>query len=80
MYRKVKLLNFYEPWLNKEVIILISVSWNLALNPKIMGSAFLRLQQFRLQLNNKSIGENWDSKTPSVGTILAYLETTAYQE
>ena len=25
----------------------------------------------------KTVAENWDSKTPSVGTILAYLETTA---
>ena len=25
----------------------------------------------------KTFTENWDSKAPSVGTILAYLETTA---
>ena len=25
----------------------------------------------------KTVAENWDSKTPSVGTILAYLETMA---
>ena len=25
----------------------------------------------------KTVAENWDSKTPSVGSILAYLETTA---
>ena len=25
----------------------------------------------------KTITENWDSKAPSVGTLLAYLETTA---
>ena len=25
----------------------------------------------------KTVAENWDSKAPSVGTLLAYLETTA---
>ena len=28
-------------------------------------------------LEIKFVTENWDSKMPSVGTILAYLETTA---
>ena len=27
--------------------------------------------------NIKTFPENWDSKAPSVGTLLAYLETTA---
>ena len=29
-------------------------------------------------LLGKTLPENWDSKAPSVGTLLAYLETTAY--
>ena len=28
--------------------------------------------------STKTIAENWDSKTPSVGTILAYFETKTY--
>ena len=30
-----------------------------------------------LQVYAKTVAENWDSKAPSVGTILAYLDTTA---
>ena len=30
-----------------------------------------------LLLSSKTFPENWDSKAPSVGTLLAYLETTA---
>ena len=29
------------------------------------------------ELSTKTFPENWDSKAPSVGTLLAYLETTA---
>ena len=39
---------------------------------------FERLPKNTFQVvGNKPIAENWNSKTPSVGTILAYLETTA---
>ena len=31
----------------------------------------------KLVLFFKTFPENWDSKAPSVGTLLAYLETTA---
>ena len=29
------------------------------------------------KMETKTVAENWDSKAPSIGTILAYLETTA---
>ena len=30
-----------------------------------------------IEAEAKTVAENWDSKAPSFGTILAYLETTA---
>ena len=35
------------------------------------------IQNYQIILT-KTFPENWDSKAPSVGTLLAYLETTAY--
>ena len=32
-----------------------------------------------LHCHHKTFPENWDSKAPSVGTLLAYLGTTAYR-
>ena len=37
---------------------------------KVMNQAFDDVE-------TKTFTENWDSKAPSVGTLLAYLETTA---
>ena len=38
--------------------------------------AFFKLR-FILDRHTKTFTENWDSKTPSFGSFLAYLETTA---
>jgi hypothetical protein len=38
---------------------------------------FIYLCAEKVEIVIKSFTENWDSKAPSVGTLLAYLETTA---
>ena len=36
-----------------------------------------QIYQYFLIVKSKTFPENWDSKVPSVGTLFAYLETTA---
>ena len=33
--------------------------------------------KFEKEVQNEIFPENWDSKAPSIGTLLAYVETTA---
>ena len=39
--------------------------------------AIVQEKQSFLMVSSKTVAENWDSKLPSVGTILSYLETLA---
>ena len=45
-------------------------------NDNLTGSRMHYVYSNKLNIAGKTFTENWDSKAPSVGTLLAYLETT----
>ena len=54
----------------KILLILVRVKDSNLFDSQARGSFFS-------QAGVKTFPENWDSKAPSIGTLLAYLETTA---
>ena len=61
-------LKLYSSLGKYEINIGISISKHAYLTAKNAGCIIVA---------TKTFPENWDSKAPSVGTLLAYLETTA---
>ena len=75
---------WYKNWnafLKRFVIVFKMVATAVAtLPPKVPAmnvNVSLRSELQNFVQNIKTFQENWDSKAPSVGTLLAYLETTA---